>query len=381
MDFEDLKRNWDALGHDNPLWSILSSQDTWDLEEFYATGRTEIANALATLDELGIDPSGRALDFGCGAGRLTQALGALFDDVVGVDVAPAMIEIAEEHNRLGDRCTYVLNQAEDLSVFPDSQFDFVYSNIVLQHVGTKLAMGYITEFLRVAKPGSIVMFQVPSELVTAPVIAEVGFRADIEVIEPDLQGDEPMRAQVGTPLPTTISVRNSSPVPWGDAEEVRVGIQWFDESDGGHVLIDDGQRVRLPARLMPGETVDLPVRIDVPNAVGRYVLEIDLLQELVAWFKDHGSTPCTVPVSVAPGPGAADEGGADASANGHASPGTAEPPGPVIPRMEMHPVPRDVVEALVRVAGGEIVAVLDDDAAGDEWISYTYVARRLAAAT
>jgi hypothetical protein len=49
--------------------------------------------------------------------------------------------------------------------------------------------------------------------------------------------------------------------------------------------------------------------------------------------------------------------------------------------MEMHPVPRDVVEALVRVAGGEIVAVLDDDAAGDEWISYTYVARRLAAAT
>jgi ubiquinone/menaquinone biosynthesis C-methylase UbiE len=53
--------------------------------------------------------------------------------VVGVDIAPSMIELAEEMNRHGGRCRYVLNGEDNLRVFPESFFDLIYSNITLQH--------------------------------------------------------------------------------------------------------------------------------------------------------------------------------------------------------------------------------------------------------
>ncbi len=51
-------------------------------------------------------PKRRALDFGCGVGRLTQALARHFNIVDGVDIAPSMIELANQFNRSGGRCRY-----------------------------------------------------------------------------------------------------------------------------------------------------------------------------------------------------------------------------------------------------------------------------------
>ena len=101
-----------------------------------------------------------ALDFGCGVGRLTRALAAHFDRVTGVDISPAMIEHAREHPSPG--LEYVVNEAADLRRFADAQFDFVYSSITLQHMPPRFARNYIAEFLRVLKPGGILLFQLPS---------------------------------------------------------------------------------------------------------------------------------------------------------------------------------------------------------------------------
>ena len=104
---------------------------------------------------------GRALDFGCGIGRLTQALAGHFENAVGVDIAPAMIQAAKDQNRAPGRCEYLVNGRPDLSLFADAEFDFVFSTIVLQHVRTEYAERYIAEFLRVLRPGGLAVFQVP----------------------------------------------------------------------------------------------------------------------------------------------------------------------------------------------------------------------------
>jgi SAM-dependent methyltransferase len=39
--------------------------------------------------------------------------------------------------------------------------DMVYSWLVLQHMPRQLALGYISEFARVTKPGGVMVFQVP----------------------------------------------------------------------------------------------------------------------------------------------------------------------------------------------------------------------------
>jgi SAM-dependent methyltransferase len=63
---------------------------------YYARGRIAyppaLADALAT--ELGLDGSGRLLDVGCGPGSLTLQLADLFEETVGLDADPDMIEEA-----------------------------------------------------------------------------------------------------------------------------------------------------------------------------------------------------------------------------------------------------------------------------------------------
>ncbi len=104
----------------------------------------------------------RALDFGCGVGRLSQALAEHFERVVGVDIAESMVQRAREYNRYGDRVVYLVNTSDDLEILDSNSFDFVYTNITLQHIPPEPAGKYIREFFRVLRPGGVAIFQVPS---------------------------------------------------------------------------------------------------------------------------------------------------------------------------------------------------------------------------
>lgn len=166
MGLDDVRRTYEKFGREDPFFAVLSSRgregDRWDREEFFATGREEIGRAMSHLGKLGLDPlPERALDFGCGVGRLSQALADHFQEVVGVDISSSMVETARRHNRHGERVRYRVNTAPDLSQLESERFSFVYSNITLQHVPRGPAESYIAEFFRVLAPGGIALFQVP----------------------------------------------------------------------------------------------------------------------------------------------------------------------------------------------------------------------------
>jgi SAM-dependent methyltransferase len=161
-----LRDSWNAFGEQDPLWAVLTERDRrggrWSVEEFFATGRREIADVLRLADSLG-RPTDRndALDFGCGAGRLTQALADSFGSAVGVDISRSMLAAAEKYNT-HPNCRFVLNERPDLSVFDAASFDLVYSTIVLQHIPPPMALGYLAEFARVLRPGGLAVFTLPS---------------------------------------------------------------------------------------------------------------------------------------------------------------------------------------------------------------------------
>lgn len=90
----------------------------------------------------------RALDFGCGAGNLSDHLKDLGARVVAADVSPGFLQ------RMGARGfeTARLN-GTDLREFPDASFDLVATYSVLHHVPDYLAA--VREMARVLKPGGV----------------------------------------------------------------------------------------------------------------------------------------------------------------------------------------------------------------------------------
>ena len=166
MSLDHVRRTYEQLGRDDPLYAVLSRRGhtggKWDAEDFFATGRKEIAALLdyAVARDLEI-ARGRALDFGCGVGRLSQALAEHFEEVVGVDIAESMVRRAEGYNRHGERVRYLVNTTAELRELAAESFDFVYSSITLQHIPPDAAASYIGDFFRVLRPGGIAIFNVP----------------------------------------------------------------------------------------------------------------------------------------------------------------------------------------------------------------------------
>ena len=169
MSLERHKEDWERLAETDAMWAVLTSPEdkggAWNADRFFATGEAEIADVLTVADGLQPVARGRALDFGCGVGRLTRALGMRYETAVGVDIAEAMITQARQLNEAFPQCEFVVNDSPDLDRFETDSFDFVYSNIVLQHLPSVAEIErYVTEFLRIAKPEGLVVFGIPAQV-------------------------------------------------------------------------------------------------------------------------------------------------------------------------------------------------------------------------
>jgi len=168
MTLREVQQYWDRQAHADPMWAILTDPakagGRWDADEFFATGvrDVDILMEQAAAWRKPVAPRS-ALDFGCGIGRLSQAMAGHFDKVYGVDISPKMIELARQLNHNGARVEYLCNPAGDLSYFADGSIDMILSWITLQHVRPRYARRYIQEFLRVLAPGGLLLFQYPSK--------------------------------------------------------------------------------------------------------------------------------------------------------------------------------------------------------------------------
>ena len=164
-ELERVRRTWQQLGSDDPLWAVLSSPEKrggrWNVDDFFASGRDEIDNQMnIVLPPLGLPRQRRlAIDFGCGAGRLTRALGRHFAAVIGLDVSTSMVRTARGLNADISNIAFRENTGARLDLIADRSVDFLSCCIVLQHIPASLQIGYVADFFRVLAPGGVAMFQ------------------------------------------------------------------------------------------------------------------------------------------------------------------------------------------------------------------------------
>lgn len=129
-----------------------------------------------------------------------------------------------------------------------------------------------------------------------------GFKAVITVADP------PAKLRTGQKQTIQVQVKNASDVLWyarGAAMNnapsnkfyLAVADRWL-EADGEKLVTDMDGRSGLPRDLQPGEETEVPLLITAPKDPGDYILELDLVQEQVAWFHDKGSGTARVKIKV-----------------------------------------------------------------------------------
>ncbi|SEQ38016.1 Methyltransferase domain-containing protein [Faunimonas pinastri] len=119
--------------------------------------RAATAEIVGRLDEWGLlGPTGDVLDFGCGNGRIEEALSAKVASIVGVDVSGSMVKAAGIRCRGLGNVRFEQSTGEDLRPFADASFDLVLavdSFPYLVQPGLLLAQTMMREAARILRPG------------------------------------------------------------------------------------------------------------------------------------------------------------------------------------------------------------------------------------
>jgi SAM-dependent methyltransferase len=144
-ELETERARWERLARD-PYYAVLN-EDRFRLgvsaeaarASFDAAGERDVAETLDEIRRL-IDPAfrpRRAVDFGCGVGRLTIPLARVCEHVVGVDISRAMLDEAAKNCAARAVGNISLATSDEFFRYDDSgqpAVDFVHSYIVFQHI-------------------------------------------------------------------------------------------------------------------------------------------------------------------------------------------------------------------------------------------------------
>jgi SAM-dependent methyltransferase len=162
-------KDWERFGETDPYFAVLTAPEFHgrlsgtERARFFASGKLHIETILSIIHER-LDPSfapARALDFGCGVGRLLLPLAERCKEVTGVDVSPSMLAEARRNCDAVDanRVQLVLGD-DDLSAVR-GPFDFVHTYIVLQHIPVERGEKLVRNLAAKLAPGGVGMFHVP----------------------------------------------------------------------------------------------------------------------------------------------------------------------------------------------------------------------------
>jgi SAM-dependent methyltransferase len=130
---------WEKFAQEDPYSYILTSLHGGDAGEFWRSGERTVQSELLPLLQFYEVRPGRALEVGCGIGRLVVPLSRHFEEVIGVDIAQNMVHRAASYaadNGLRNVSFRAIHGPVDLiSQTPyDGTCDFVYSLLVFQHI-------------------------------------------------------------------------------------------------------------------------------------------------------------------------------------------------------------------------------------------------------
>src|ERR1700679_2562969 len=158
-----MRADWNQRAREDANYYVAFGRRDQDDNEFLSTAADVIRDLEGELKRLPADvpvAARRALEIGCGPGRLMRPMSRHFGEIHGVDVSDEMIRQAQEKLRDVPHAHPHHASGSDLALFPADHFDFVYSYAVFQHIpSAEVVFSYLRETERVLKPGGFARLQ------------------------------------------------------------------------------------------------------------------------------------------------------------------------------------------------------------------------------
>ena len=157
-----MRDDWNARAREDAGYYVAFGRRDQDDAEFYATATEMVSSLESELRRVPLSDRGgwRALEIGCGPGRLMRPMSRHFVEIDGVDVSDEMIAIARQRLKDLPNCHPHHTDGASLALFPDETFEFVYSYAVFQHIPSReVVLQYLRETHRVMKTGGLTRLQ------------------------------------------------------------------------------------------------------------------------------------------------------------------------------------------------------------------------------
>ena len=167
-----MRDEWNERAREDANYYVAFGRRDQEADEFFASGSDVVRDLEGELKRFPSDvpmKSRRALEIGCGPGRLIRPMSEYFGEIHGIDVSDEMIARSQA-NLAGIAHAHTHHASgSDLARFADDYFDFVYSYAVFQHIpSAAVVFSYLRETVRVLKPGGFARLQINGLPKTAP---------------------------------------------------------------------------------------------------------------------------------------------------------------------------------------------------------------------
>src|SRR5579864_2936767 len=157
-----MREDWNNRAREDAGYYVAFGRREQEDADFYATA-SEVVNRLEhELKRVPLkDRHGwKALEIGCGLGRLMRPMSRHFVEIHGVDVSDEMVARAKEKLADVPSAHAHVTDGASLSQFEDESFDFVYSYAVFQHIPSReVVLQYLREMHRVLRAGGLARLQ------------------------------------------------------------------------------------------------------------------------------------------------------------------------------------------------------------------------------
>ncbi len=143
------KEDWDQRAKKGFLASGIDPGDKRGHKNYYI----DLLQKIALEEVLDLKGDEFVLDFGCGSGRISYWVAPRVKKVVGVEITPEMIDLAER-NRTARNVEFVLYDGVHFPIFP-FPFDLILSVGVLQIMGGELLKNALSSLAMYLRKGGL----------------------------------------------------------------------------------------------------------------------------------------------------------------------------------------------------------------------------------